>query len=180
MSESLSSRAGAYAADISVAYPRAGFLGGLVAAGWVAFPFAVATVLHPEDAVRAQLKLQGEYAHGVLTAQQIGFGLVEALFVLAVLAGCQLVATTLFYRRVRLDGEAVAAPPLWPLAGLLSGVIGNAAWFIGTGFHLDAAGLVIGLTPVALTVGAEMICEQLGRDFVFGPATGAHPAIQTW
>ena len=172
-------RAVEYAADVHVAAVRAGPRGLLVAAGWCLFPFAVATVLHPEDAIGAQYRLQGLHAPGVLTAQQMAAGFIEALAALAVLAGFQLAGTALFYRRVRLDGAAVAAPTLWPLAALLPGVIGNAAWFVATQ-TFDLGGCIVGLSSIALTVGAEAVCEQLGRDFVFGPATGAHPPIQTW
>jgi hypothetical protein len=55
------------------------------------------------------------------------------------------------------------------------GVLGNAAWFVSTQ-QFDLGGCIVGLSSIALTVGAETVCEQLGRDFVFGPAQGQHPA----
>jgi hypothetical protein len=167
--------AGVYAAEVQVAYVRAGFVGVLVALGWLLFPFAVQTVLHPGDAIRLQYVLQGQHVPHALTAQQTSVGLVEALFALGVLVMFQLVGTVLFYRRARLTGaQHVAAPALWILAALSAGVLGNAAWFVGTGYF-DPAGFVVGFTSAALTVGGEMLCEQLGRDFVFGPASGQHP-----
>jgi len=172
---------GVYAAQVHVAYVRAGRPGWLVAAGWFAFPFALQTLLHPGDAIRLQYVLQGQAVPHALTAQQIGVGFVEALFALGVLAMFQLVGTVLFYRRARLNGATLAAPPLWPLAALLPGVLGNAAWFIGTG-EFDVAGLVVGFASAALAVGVEMVVEGLGRDFVLGNAVaGQHPpATQSW
>jgi hypothetical protein len=48
---------------------------------------------------------------------------------------------------------------------------------IGSGFHLDIAGLVIGCSPIPLTVGAEMVIEGPGRDFVWGAATGVAQCV---
>jgi len=174
-------RAGAYAADVQVAYVRAGVTGWLVALGWIAFPFALQTLLHPGDAIGAQYALQGLTPPQLLTAQQIAVGFVETVFALGVLMLFQLVNTVLFYRRAQLSGAAVATPTLWPLAAVLPGVIGNAAWFVGTG-SFDLTGCLIGLSPIALTVAAEMVCNQLGRDFVLGLAVaGQHPSqSQSW
>ena len=164
---------GAYASDLHTAAVRAR-LGWLVALGWIAFPFVLQTLLHPGDAIRLQYVLQGQTPPQFLTAQQTGIGFIETVFALAVLLLFQMACTVLFYRRVQLDGVALATPVLWPLAALLPGVIGNAAWFIGTGYF-DTTGFIVGLTPVPLTVAAEMFINQLGRDFVFGPAVaGMH------
>jgi hypothetical protein len=167
--------AGAYAMDLHAAAVRVR-LGWMVALGWVAFPFMLQTLLHPGDAIRLQYIVQGETPPHFLTAQQLGAGLVETVATLAVLLLVQMVCTVLFYRAARIarHGEPIATPTLWPLAALLPGVIGNAAWFVGTGYF-DTSGFLIGLTPVVLTVAAEMVINQLGRDFVFGPAVaGLH------
>jgi hypothetical protein len=168
-------QAGIYAADVQVAYARNGALGWLVAAGWVAVPYAVQTVFHPSDAVKALAVLQGLPKPQFFTAQQLGVGFIEAIFALAVLAAALLVGTILFYRRAQLEvGGPVAQPALWPLAAFTAGILGNAAWLVGTGYF-DIGGCIVGLSSAALTIGGEVLCEQLGRDFVFGSAQGQHP-----
>jgi hypothetical protein len=157
---------GAYSAEVQVAVVRASWVGALVALGWVAFPFVLASLLHPGDVINLHYVLQGEPKHKILTAQQMCVGFVEAVFALAILLLLQLVGIVLFYRRAQVHGASVATPALWPLAVLLPGLIGNAAWFVFTQF--DASGLVIGLTPMAVTFFAERLCERLGRDFVLG------------
>jgi hypothetical protein len=171
--DSFRDRAGIYVSDVQVAYVRAGVPGWLVALGWIVFPFALQTLLHPGDAIRLQYVLQGQTPPHILTAQQTGVGFVETVFALAVLILFQLVNTVLFYRRAQMSGAAVATPVLWPLAALLPGVIGNALWYVWTGYF-DRTGFLIGLTPVVLTVAAEMLCNQLGRDFVLGLAVAGH------
>jgi hypothetical protein len=169
-------QAGAYMADVHVASSRASLFAFAVAAGWIAFPFALQTVMHPQDAIRLQLKLQGLRVPDVYTAQQIGVGAVEAIFALCVLVLVQMVCTVLFYRKAQMDGASITTPPLWPLAAFFAGVLGNAAWFFGTG-AFDPGGCVIGLSSAALTVGGELLCNKLGREFVFGPATAAPPQL---
>jgi hypothetical protein len=165
---------GAYSAELQVAAVRAGWIVWLVAAGWIAFPFVLTTLLHPGDVINLHYVLQGEAKHKVLTVQQMCVGFVETVFALAILLLLQLVAIVLFYRRAQVYGAAVATPALWPVAALLPGVIGNALWFVFTR-QFDATGLVIGLAPMALTFGAELLCEKLGRDFVLGPrVAGLH------
>ena len=167
---------GFYAADVHVAYARdKGLTGGLVAAGWCAFPFALQALLHPGDVIRWLYKLHGHHALHVLTAQLLGVGVTYALIALALLAAFQLVCTVLFYRRAQMNGETLATPPLWPLAAVLPGVLGNVAWFLGTGVF-DVGGCVVGLSAAALTVGIEMVVANLSRDFVLGfSATNEHP-----
>ena len=102
-------------------------------------------------------------------------GFIEALFALAALAAFQLIGTVLFYRRAQLEvGGPVAQPPLWPLAAFTAGILGNAAWFAGTG-AFDLGGCIVGLSSAALTIGGEILCEHLGHELVFGPAQGQHP-----
>jgi len=167
-----------YAAEVQVAYVRAWRSAWpyIVALGWVLFPFAVSTVLHPSDMIRVQAKLQGLDRPHLFTHQQLVSGEIQALFTLGVLALVQIVATTLFYRRVRMSQSGpVAVPTLWVLAAL-TGIIGDIAW-IAAG-QSDLPGMIVGGSSVVLTVLAEWVVNGLGRDFVFGTATGAHPPIQ--
>ena len=75
---------GAYAADVHVASARARQYAVFVALLWVVFPFVVQTVLHPTDAVWAQMRLQGLTVPRVFTAQQAASGLIIAVFALIV------------------------------------------------------------------------------------------------
>jgi hypothetical protein len=70
--------AGAYVADVHVASARAGRYAMAVALGWIVFPFVVQTVMHPTDAIRLQLTMQGYRVPEIFTAQQAASGLVEA------------------------------------------------------------------------------------------------------
>jgi hypothetical protein len=165
---------GAYASEVQVAAVRARGVAWMVATGWLAFPFGLASLLHPGDVINLHYFVQGEAKHKFLTVQQMGVGFVEALFALAVLLLLQIVGTVLFYRRAQVFGARVATPALWPCAALLPGVIGNALFFVCLGY-VDVIGLVIGLVPTAITFAAERLVEQLGRDFVFGPrVAGLH------
>ncbi len=163
---------GAYSSELQVATVRAGWVAALVALGWIAFPFGVACLLHPGDVVNLHYVLQGEAKHKFLTTQQMGVGFVETIFALVGLFLLELIAVVLFYRRAKINGAAVATPALWPMAALLPGLLGNAIWFVCTGF--DLCGMVIGLVPIAVTYGLERLCDKLGHDFVWGPGTGAH------
>lgn len=175
MSNNYEAQAGIYTAKVQEVLSRASGYAVAVAVGWGAFPFAVQTVLHPSDALKLQFKLQGLWVPHSFTAQQLTVGLCEAVFGLGVLVLWQMVCTVLFYRRAQMEGASVATPALWPLA-LVAGILGNAAWFFGTGF--DAGGCVVGLSSAALTVGCEMVCNRLGRDFVMGvPAQPWHPPV---
>jgi hypothetical protein len=167
---------GNYAADAHVAYVRAGWLGGAVAVGWLLVPVAVQTVFHPGDAFwLLQLKLHGSPVPASFTASQLAIGFIEAVIGLVLLASLQLAGTIWFYRRAQLQVTGpVAQPPLWILAAITSGILGNCAWFIGTQ-AFDLFGGFVGLTSLVLTVGGEMLCESLGREVVFGPAlAGPH------
>jgi hypothetical protein len=164
-----SDRAGAYAAQVHVAETKSRpWLWG-VALGWVVLPFALRTAgLNPEDMIWGQYWAQGVPVPHAFTQQQVGVGFVEAVMALGVLLLLQLVMTVLFYRRAALDtGAKVATPVLWPLAALLPGVLGNALWYLSTGYF-DWQGCLIGLTPTWLTFGAEVIVNRLGKNFVYG------------
>jgi hypothetical protein len=159
---------GGYTSELQVAGVRGGWVSGLVAFNWFAFPFALASLLHPGDVVNLHYVLQGDSPHKILTAQQICVGFVEAVFAIGILLLLQLVGVVLFYRRAQVYGGRIATPALWPVAGLLPGAIGNALWFVCTQ-QFDVTGLVIGLSSMGITLCAEQLCEKLGRDFVFGP-----------
>jgi hypothetical protein len=165
---------GNYTAEMHAASIRAGWrISVVIALGWIAFPFALQSLLHPGDIIRLHYALQGLHAPHDLQARQLIVGFAEAVLALAVLALVQLVGTVLFYRHAQVHGQVIATPALWPLAALLPGVLGNFAWLAGTG-SFDFGGCVLGFTSAALTITAEILCEQLGRDFVLGPAAGLH------
>jgi hypothetical protein len=168
----LSDQAGVYAAQLHVAEAHSRPWLWPVAAGWAVSPFLVRTVLmNPGDMVWAQYVAQGLPLppHG-FTAQQTAVGFVEAVIALAVLLLLEFCGTVLFYRRAALDIGPVATPTLWPMAALLPGVLGNAAWLAWTG-SFDLAGCLVGLSPAALTVGGEIIINRLGKEFVYGKKT---------
>jgi hypothetical protein len=156
-----------YAGQLHVAAARAGLPGSVVAISWLALPFAIQTILHPVDALRAQYRLQGQPLPEFLTAQQITAGCIEAVIALAVICLVSLVCTVLFYRKAKITGARIACPALWPLAALV-GLLGNGGWFYWTG-AFDTAGCVVGMSATALTVAGELLCNKLGREFVFGP-----------
>lgn len=184
MNSSFSDRAGIYGADVQVAASRAGPLAWMIAAGWIVFPFAVQTVLHPADAVWAQYDLQGLDLPQSFTWRQVAAGEIEALFAFGGLVMLQMVCTVLFYRRAQLNAAEVTTPTLWPLAFLGCGILGNSVWFVALTLagDLNFVGYFVGFSSVALTVGAERLCQRLGRDFVLGLAlSGQHPPqTQPW
>lgn len=142
----------------------------LVAAGWIICPFLLRTAaLNPADMIWLQYKLQGLVLppYG-FTAQQTAAGFVEAVIALAVLMLVQLTATVMFYRRSALDIGPVATPPLWPLAALLPGVLGNALWVAFSPGTVDWQGILVGLSPAWLAFGAEVFVNRLGKNFVYG------------
>jgi hypothetical protein len=160
-------QAGEYAATVQVAEAKSRPWLWLVAAGWIVFPFALRTaLLNPGDMIWAQYWVQGVAPPLHFTAQQTAVGLVEAVIAVLVLVLLQIVCTVLFYRRSALDVGPVATPALWPLSALLPGVLGNAAWYGWTGIF-DWQGGFVGLSPVALTVGAAIIINRLGKNFVY-------------
>jgi hypothetical protein len=170
---------GIYAAQLHVGYARAfqkdkGLTAIMVALGWLAFPFGLQSLLHPGDVIRLQCRLLGQRMPHVVTAQQMSVAFVETFVALAMLIVLQMVATVLFYRRAQLNGATAASPQLWPLAALFI-TLCNAAWFFGTAVF-DPSGCVIGFCSVALTIGAEILVEGLGRDFILGSAaSNLHP-----
>lgn len=165
-----------WADDVLEALKRAGWLSWAVAAGWLIWPYAVTACCYPGDVLGMQAKLQGLSVPDSFTMQQLVVGEAEALIALAVLGLLQTVLTVLFYRKAQMAGTEAATPVLWPLALVVGGVLSNAAWFFGSGAW-DTAGFVIGLSSTALTVGAEMSCNRLGRKFVLGTGAAAPPML---
>lgn len=145
-----------------------------VALGWCVMPFAIATLCYPSDVIRLGAALQGLPKPHSFTSQQLASGFVQAVVALLVLLVFQVCGTCLFYRRARLyNVGAVAAPVLWPLAALLTGILGNLVWLIAG--QLGFVGCLIGFSSVVLAEVSEWICEGLGREFVFPAAlTGQH------
>jgi hypothetical protein len=167
---------GGYIAELHSALVRAGWIATLLLLpGWLAFPFVVQSLLHPLDVVKLGYFLHGLSLPHSATARQLTVALAETAVVLAGVGLWQLVVTVAFYRRAQIFGLRVATPRLWPVAALVVGGIGNLVWFIGLdGASSDLGGYVIGLTPTLIAIGIEMLCENLGRDFVVGPPTGFH------
>jgi hypothetical protein len=172
-----------YAAQVHAGYDMnyrhdKGLTAALVALGWLVLPFLLQTLLHPTDMIWLQYKLQGLRVPLTYNNQQWYFAIAVTAFLLVVLVVFQMVGMVLFYRRAQMVNAPVATPALWPLAALLAGVFGNAAWLVATG-SFDPSGCVIGLVSAAITIFGEMIVEGLGRDFVLGSAaSNLHPQMR--
>ena len=131
-----------YCGPLSVALQRAGGLAWLLAAEWLLYPVALATVVHPGDAVGFEYWMQGQPVPGALTSQQLAAGEVVALVAMMALNLLLLGTVVVVYRRANFH---VA---MWPVAALLVGVVGNgvlvcrhgAFRFVGGGDRSCAAG----------------------------------------
>jgi hypothetical protein len=160
--------AGVYVSQLHVAHAEAPLLLWGVALGWIVCPFLLRTVmLNPADMIWLQDLVQGVPVPRSFTEQQTTAGLIESVIALAVLLLLQLVGTVLFYRRSALDMGPVTTPALWPIAALLPGILGNAAWYGWSG-AFDLHGCLIGLSPAWLAFGGEIIINRLGKNFVYG------------
>jgi hypothetical protein len=158
-----------YLGGLYAAWVMSGVLGYLLVLGWLLYPVAFVTVLHPSDAVGFQLWLQGFVVPHFMSHRALYAGEGAALAALAALSLLQLVIVTLIYR---CSGFFVQ---LWPLALFLVGFIANAVWWARTGYF-DPVGALAGLMPVVAAVACHAVCERLGARFVFGP--GAKPQYQ--
>jgi hypothetical protein len=152
----------------AVSLRRAGLLKWLIVACWFLVPFLAQTIMHPTDAAGFWYWLNSQTVPRYYGSHEIVRGEFTTFLVLGAVIFLYLVAVTLFYRRAQFF------VPLWPLAALLVGGIGNAAWFFGTGAW-DSAGAMAGLMPAALAGFSSVVCERLGADFVFGP--GNRPVL---
>jgi hypothetical protein len=158
---------GAYEGRIEEAARRAGIFAVLLPLGWICFPFAVQTVLHPGDAVGLAGALAGRLVPHPYTQRMLFAGELGALAALACLGVEHFFVTVMFYRRAGMNffnGRAQA--PTWPLAGVGVGIIGNGIWWISTGF--DLTGALVGFTAMAMTIACELVIDQMGVSFVFG------------
>ena len=149
-----------YHGNVEGSFRSAGAFTWLMLAGWVAFPFAVQTVLHPSDAALALIRLQGLKHPAVMPAPTAGAE-IFAVIMLATLCVAQFFVSVMFYRKA---GRVV---PMWPVAGVLLGVIGNGLWWYFTG-AFDPEGALVGFVAVAVTVGCELLIESRARDMAFG------------
>lgn len=144
-----------------------GVLAWVLVAIWVLYPFAVQTVIHPSDAVGFQAWVQGLPIAQYISQRAMIAGEIIALLALAMLSLLQLGVLVLIYRRVQFSFS------VWLLALLLIGGLANGIWWWRTGYF-DLMGALAGLTPLALVVACEMVCERLGQDFVFGKGNRPH------
>jgi hypothetical protein len=151
-----------YFGGLYAAWRVGGIFSWLLAGVWLAYPFAVQTVIHPSDALGFQAWMRGDSIPQFLTRRALYAGEVTALVALVGLSLFQLGLTVMIYRRW---GKKVT---VWPLAVLLIGGIANLVWWWRMGFF-DVAGALSGLTPLACAIACEMVCEKLSKDFVFGP-----------
>jgi hypothetical protein len=139
---------------------------GLVLA-WLAIPFAVQMIFNPSDAVGLQFYLAGgrQAVPHVFTNEMLNSGVLVAIVALGLLSLVLLALNVLFYG-LQNDEPLL---PLWPVALVLCGIVGNGVWWAGTGIF-DPSGAVIGLMPVAATITVQMLLGWFGKKFVFGEA----------
>jgi len=131
----------------------------LMFGGWIAFPFAIQTVLHPADAALLLMRMQGLPHPSVMPAASLGAELF-ALIMLATLCVSHFFVSVVFFRRA---GRVV---PMYPVCGVLLGIIGNGLWWYFTAF--DPQGALVGFSAVALTVGCEILIDGRARNMAFG------------
>src|SRR5271156_6535529 len=115
---------GKYCGLLSVAFQRAGWLMWLMMAGWLLYPVALQTVFHPTDAIGFQYWTQRQPVPRSYTAQMAVSGEIFALIALVVLSLLLLGVAVLVYRKVQFSFA------MWPLAGVLVGVVFNAIWWM--------------------------------------------------
>jgi hypothetical protein len=158
-------RASDYQGDLEAAFRDAGAYTWLMLAVWTVFPFMVRMVLSPDTAVLILMRLQGLHP-AVMPPASLG-GELFAILMLATLCVGQFFFSVVFYRRVfRSAGYTV---PLFPVAGVMIGIIGNGLWWYFTG-AFDPIGALIGFSSVALTVGCEILIDGRARNMAFGGA----------
>jgi hypothetical protein len=134
----------------------------LLVATWVTFPVAVQSLLHPMDVAGFGYYLQGGAAAvpRYYTSEQVSTGEIKAFVALVVIGVIAYLGARLFY------ASAKFSVALWPVAGLLTGVVGNIAWW----FHSapSPSGSLSGLSTVALMVLCQGIIEYFAQDATFG------------
>lgn len=157
--------------ELREALARGPIISLLLVVSWLLYPVAIQTCLHPSDAVGLQYWLQSQPVPHLFTWSMLKAGEICALMALIGLSLLIFGLTVLLYHRAGFFVQ------LWPLAGLLLGVFGNAGWWIGKGFF-DGQGAVIGWSPLVLMGLAYVVCQRMGADFVFGK--GNRPARKSW
>jgi hypothetical protein len=168
---SQSKKFGLYCSDLQVAYDRAGLLAWLIAAGWLLFPTALLTVIHPSDAIGLQYYLSGQRVPHSFTSDQLVTGEIISLAVLAVLSALLFGMMVTFYRKA---GFSVM---LWPPALMLVAVVGNGFWWFHSGYF-DLLGFLAGCASMAITVVCEAAFVKRGQDLAFGE--NVRPQYQGW
>jgi len=153
---------GKYCGDLQIACGRAKLLVSVLVAGWLLFPVAVVTMFYPTDAIGFQHWMEHDAVPRFYTWHMATVGFFEAAAATFIgLSPAMFLATVLFFRRAKFFVK------LWPVPGVLVGVIANGFWWLDTGFF-DRPGALAGLASLVLMVICEAICEHLGADFVFG------------
>lgn len=159
---------GRYIGRVVFTWRNGGIFSWLLLADWVAFPFAVHTVIHPDRALNLQNWFQGRAIEAYFTNQALFAGTVMAVVGLIALFLFQLGVTVMIYRRA---GDWVS---IWPVAALFIAVIGNLVWWVQTG-RFDMTGALIGTMPFASGIICQIVCEKWGADFVFGKGNRPEP-----
>jgi hypothetical protein len=144
-----------------VSLRRAGLLKWLILVIWFLVPVVAQIIMHPTDAAGFLYWLNGQQVPAAFPSQEVVRAEFMAVIALTVVILAYLGAMTLFYRRARF------VVPLWPLAGVLVGIVGNAGWWLGTD-TFDFAGTLAGFMPMALAGVSSAVLERLGADLVFG------------
>ena len=152
---------GKYYGNLRVAMGKAKLATLVLILLWMIFPTAVQTVFHPWHAIGIEYWLQSQDVPRYYTPRQVTVGEMKALGYLVALGLLTLGTTVLFYRKA---GFSVK---LWPVPGLVVGLIGGIGWWFYTGFF-DTFGAFALMTSLALMVLCEALCEHFGQDFVFG------------
>ena len=100
---------GRYLGRLYETWQISGVLGYLLVVIWLLYPVAIATILHPTDAVGFQAWLQGMDIPRYVSRRAVDAGFLEALLALAVLFLFHLVIVTLIYRLYSDHGSLLAA-----------------------------------------------------------------------
>ena len=132
-----------------------------IAIVWFLMPWTAQLVAHPDDVIRLRRLLEGEAVPSLFTTQQLIAGRIAACVMLAALVLLLLGLLTVLYHRLQF------AVTLWPIAGIVLGVIGNSLWLQALGF-VDKPGIIAGLLPAGLTLVWQHAAEGWAQDFVFG------------
>jgi hypothetical protein len=161
-----SRQSGDYYGNVEGSFRSAKEFTWLMLAGWIAFPFVVQTCLHPADAALVMMRMQGMPHPEFEPRASIGAE-IFALIMLATLCVSHFFVSVMFYRRA---GRVV---PMWPVAGVLLGIVGNGLWWYFTG-AFDPVGALVGCVAVAVTVGCETLIDGRARNMAFGGANAGY------